>query len=159
MTSAVQHAGSLADFIRTRRWFRSKTREIHGAEVEDVIPMPTGSARFLLVRLNYAEGDCDHYIVTEKIAAGAGEFVEALDDAQFRNELLAAFATNTVLKGNSGELRFTRTTAFRERESERELQSSLSRAEQSNTSIIFGDECILKLFRKIEAGINPDVEI
>ena len=35
----------------------------------------------------------------------------------------------------------------------------MSRAEQSNTSIIYGDQFILKLFRKIEPGINPDVEV
>jgi maltose alpha-D-glucosyltransferase/alpha-amylase len=159
MTSAVQHTGSLVDFIRTRRWFRSKTREITSAEIEDVIATPGEKARFLLVRVNYAEGDCDHYIVTEKIEGGASEFVEALDDAEFRDRLLAAFAGSTVLKGNSGEIRFTRTTAFRAPESGQQLESSVSRAEQSNTSIIFGDQYILKLFRKIEEGTNPDVEI
>ncbi|HEX4750150.1 MAG TPA: putative maltokinase [Bryobacteraceae bacterium] len=159
MTSAVQHAGSLADFIRNRRWFRSKAREIRSAEVEDVIPMPSESARFLLVRVNYAEGDCDHYVVTDKSGAGAGEPVEALNNAQFRNELLAAFASNSVFKGSSGALIFARTAAFRAPEMGQQLESAVSRAEQSNTSIIFGDQYILKLFRKIEAGTNPDVEI
>ena len=32
-------------------------------------------------------------------------------------------------------------------------------AEQSNTSIVYGDSLILKLFRRLEAGINPDLEI
>ncbi|MGH9639148.1 MAG: maltose alpha-D-glucosyltransferase, partial [Bryobacteraceae bacterium] len=33
------------------------------------------------------------------------------------------------------------------------------KAEQSNSSIVYGDRCILKLFRKLEAGVNPDAEI
>jgi maltose alpha-D-glucosyltransferase / alpha-amylase len=32
-------------------------------------------------------------------------------------------------------------------------------AEQSNSSIIYGDSLILKLFRRVQAGPNPDVEI
>src|SRR5690606_2196391 len=33
------------------------------------------------------------------------------------------------------------------------------RAEQSNTSIAYGDKLLLKLFRRIEPGVNPDFEI
>jgi maltose alpha-D-glucosyltransferase/alpha-amylase len=32
-------------------------------------------------------------------------------------------------------------------------------AEQSNTSIVFGDQYVLKVFRKLEAGTNPDLEV
>ena len=39
------------------------------------------------------------------------------------------------------------------------LQLRRGSAEQSNTSILFGDRFILKLFRRQEPGLNPDVEI
>ena len=39
------------------------------------------------------------------------------------------------------------------------LPSRVGSAEQSNTSIISGDDLILKLFRRLQPGENPDVEI
>ena len=39
------------------------------------------------------------------------------------------------------------------------LPSRIGSAEQSNTSVIYGDALILKLFRRLQAGENPDVEI
>ena len=39
------------------------------------------------------------------------------------------------------------------------LASRLSAAEQSNTNFLFGDKLLMKLFRRLEPGLNPDVEI
>ena len=157
MSAAVRDASSLAEFIRNRRWFRSKTRNIEKAEVVDIIDGP-GSAQILIVKLDYAEGDCDHYVLTDT-NNNSGQPVEALDDPDFRGELLNAFLTSAMQRGQNGELVFSRTNALRGSVDGRKLPSSVSRAEQSNPSIIFGDQFILKLFRKIEPGTNPDVEI
>ncbi|SRR5579884_712398 len=158
MTYAVRDARRLAEFIRTRRWFRSKTRNIAKAEAEDVIPIAGQSARFLIVRLEYAEGDCDYYVLTDE-SGNSGQPVEALEDAAFRETLLRAFQGNASYSGQAGELIFSRTSAFPADAALEKLESSVSRAEQSNTSVIYGDRFILKLFRRIEAGIHPDVEI
>jgi maltose alpha-D-glucosyltransferase/alpha-amylase len=39
------------------------------------------------------------------------------------------------------------------------LEPSIVQAEQSNTSVVFGDQLILKLFRRLQPGVNPDLEI
>src|SRR4030095_4055619 len=39
------------------------------------------------------------------------------------------------------------------------LEVASMRAEQSNSSIVFGDQLILKLFRRTDTGIHPDVEV
>src|SRR5262249_14237516 len=39
------------------------------------------------------------------------------------------------------------------------LPPNVIKGEQSNTSIIYGDRAIMKLFRRVEPGVNPDLEI
>ncbi|HXS77749.1 MAG TPA: maltose alpha-D-glucosyltransferase [Terracidiphilus sp.] len=58
-----------------------------------------------------------------------------------------------------GVLAARASTALRQMKLERGLESRVGSAEQSNTSIIYGDRLILKLFRRLQAGENPDVEI
>jgi maltose alpha-D-glucosyltransferase / alpha-amylase len=58
-----------------------------------------------------------------------------------------------------GVLAARASTALREMKLEDELPSRVGSAEQSNTSILYGDKMILKLFRRLQAGENPDVEI
>jgi maltose alpha-D-glucosyltransferase / alpha-amylase len=58
-----------------------------------------------------------------------------------------------------GVLAARASTALREMKVPRGLESRVGSAEQSNTSIIYGDKLILKLFRRLQAGENPDVEI
>jgi maltose alpha-D-glucosyltransferase/alpha-amylase len=64
-------------------------------------------------------------------------------------------------RGGSGDLVAIPTKALRNggRESITSLEVSAMRAEQSNSSIVYGDQFILKLFRRTEPGINPDIEI
>ena len=50
-------------------------------------------------------------------------------------------------------------TAYRDLNLQSEFESRVGSAEQSNTSIIYGDRLILKLFRRLQPGENPDVEI
>jgi maltose alpha-D-glucosyltransferase/alpha-amylase len=50
-------------------------------------------------------------------------------------------------------------SAFADAHASRELPSRVGSAEQSNTSILYGNRMILKLFRRIQPGENPDVEI
>ena len=74
---------------------------------------------------------------------------------------LQAIGHRRRFRGDHGEIVAYPTRAFRRlRGAESEhLPSSLSKAEQSNTSVFFGDRLILKLIRKLDEGQNPDLEI
>ncbi len=58
-----------------------------------------------------------------------------------------------------GRLDASASAAFRRAQSDGRVSSRLGSAEQSNTSILYGRELFLKLFRKLEPGENPDVEV
>ena len=154
-------AALLPDFLKSQRWFRAKTRTVERVEIEDVLPISGGSFYILIVRVVYAESDPDRYVLTTRGDGDASEVPEALWNEEFRASLLEAIACNANIPGPKGELIASRTGAlgYECGGSGPRIDSFLSKAEQSNTSIIYKDRFILKLFRKIEPGINPDLEI
>lgn len=184
----AQLASLLPDFIARRRWFRAKARTIQKAEIEDVFPVIERRSYILVIRLEYTDGNSDEYVLAvnfgvvrfgdgtagERPPQGAdllatyragdgseGNVYDALSDRAFRNSMLEAIACNQKIHGGRGDLIASRTNAFPEScgASDLALDSFISGAEQSNTSTIYRDRFILKLFRKIEPGVNPDIEI
>jgi maltose alpha-D-glucosyltransferase/alpha-amylase len=79
----------------------------------------------------------------------------------FAQTLLDVIARRRVLKGVNGEAKGFSTDAFRRLQGDAAtpLEPLLGRAEQSNSAILFGDKFILKTFRRLESGTNPDLEI
>ncbi|TMQ94252.1 aminoglycoside phosphotransferase [Actinomadura soli] len=81
-----------------------------------------------------------------------GHVYDAVHDPELTRPLLAHMADATTV----GPLRFRRAPAAVIRT---DLDGVPSTAEQSNTSLIFGDAHILKLFRRLSTGVNPDLEV
>ncbi len=176
---ATQLADALPGYVTSRRWFRAKARSVRKLAVEDVVPMSGGRTYILVLHIEYAEGEPDRYVLPLTLAEDAsverdevvakltdangqsGLLFSALNDAEFRDELIQAIACDKSSEGRLGAWQATRTSAFQmECDSEApKLESFVSRAEQSNTSIVYRNRFILKLFRKLEQGVNPDLEI
>ncbi len=76
-------------------------------------------------------------------------------------ELFSLIEKGRKLETRNGRIQGVRGKAFQNilGSGEAPLQVRRGSAEQSNTSILFGEHFILKLFRRLETGVNPDCEI
>ncbi|MCJ7523167.1 MAG: maltose alpha-D-glucosyltransferase, partial [Dehalococcoidia bacterium] len=179
----------LLNYIQERRWFRSKARNIESAEIQDVIPIRFADsvAYFVLLEIQYSEGEPEIYAVplaltsVEQSARIAGDYpraivahiktkgstssetvvYDAMVDKEFCSALLIAIGRRRSFKGVEGVISATPTKEFRNIcwPPELPLKPSLLKAEQTNTSVLYEDWLILKLFRRLEEGTNPDLEI
>ncbi len=180
----------LLRYIRGRRWFGGKARPLQSAELQEAIavPMDSTAAYLALVKVEYAEGEPETYLMPLAFAAGEkavqvaeshpqavvvrlrwavghepseGVLYDALVDKEFANTLLEAIVRHRHFKGTLGEVVASPTKALRSifRAREGPLEPTVMRVEQSNTSIAYGNRLILKLFRRPDTGVNPDLEI
>ncbi len=176
----------LPGYLKGRRWFGGKARPLRSASIPEIVPIPYDSAVTYLtsVVVGYTDGDPETYVLPLVVATAEraeqvqkefpqavvahlrreGEdaiLYEALWDKSFCDALLAAITHRRRFKGEAGELRALPTRMFRQLydQSEGNLPASLMQAEQSNTSILYGSTFILKLFRRVAPGVNPDLEI
>ncbi len=86
-------------------------------------------------------------------------FRQALFQLIEHNTSLPIASTLAAASSDAGSLDATASAAFVSPDSGEALPSHLGSAEQSNTSILYGKQFILKLFRHLHPGENPDVEI
>jgi maltose alpha-D-glucosyltransferase / alpha-amylase len=85
---------------------------------------------------------------------------DAMWDQRFTAMLLSLIARSRRLPGTSGEVRAAPTQPFRALvRSATVLEPLPLKAEQSNTSVVYGDMFMLKLYRRLHDGVNPDLEV
>ncbi len=84
-----------------------------------------------------------------------GFVVDALALEGFLNELLGAIARNAVIEDSGARLEFHALAGVRP-------HAGMARpvdAEQTNTSVLFGESYVGKVVRKLDAGESPDLEV
>ena len=172
----------LPSYLAAQRWFGGKARQIRSAEITDLISLENAPSEsfVLLVRLAYAAGPGETYVLpllctqdsqAESSAASLKVYSStrgtdlylrnALTDEEFLHNLLDAMEQSKVFHGVSGEVHAAPSSAFHGLcgTFPRALHPRPIKAEQSNSSIIYGDRAVLKFFRRAEEGMNPDLEI
>jgi maltokinase len=150
---------ALIEYVTSRRWYGAKSRTVAHSQLLDSVVLRTAEPHFALalVEMRYDTGAHDIYQLVYALRGDQLE-VDALDDPAAARELVHAMRSGLMLHGVEGVIEFRPIEGFAGLG--RELADARSvGAEQSNTSIVFDDELILKVFRRLEPGINPELEM
>jgi len=140
------------------RWFGGKGRTIAWVTPMDAAPLPGSDGFLALFDVAYTDGGHEVYQVPA-VADADGAPADALEDPTFRTALLQGIRSGATLAGQNGTFYLRPTAAAAALVPAPGTPAIPVAGEQSNTSVVFGSEIILKLFRKVETGINPDDEI
>jgi maltokinase len=141
----------LIEFVTSQRWFGSKTRDVSHSQVVDRLTLREDDPRLelLLVEIRFDTGTHETYQLL------ADDSLDALGDPRHVRELVHMIRSGAKMPGREGVVEFAPVSGFAG-----ELREARPvGAEQSNTSIVFDEELILKVFRRLEAGINPELEV
>jgi maltokinase len=162
---------SIGAWLERQRWYASKSRHVTGLVIDESVTLPGVPPLLLtLMQARFASGSHELYQLPFALLAPAqlGDrtaitttpewvAVDAVADPELVRELLRQMDLEQAIDGDEGCFRFQRV----------ELSGPLPLdapvrpmgVEQSNSSIVFGDETVLKVFRRLEPGINPELEL
>ena len=168
----------LIEFVQRQRWFGGKGKPLADARVEDAVELFLGMGRRLLALMcvKYRGGAKERYVVPLTIRPRTGpddtralvelpqssthEWVcDATEDEEIWMGLYDGVAQGRKLAGQTGCLMGRPLPQGREELTKAVREAKVLSAEQSNTSVIFDRRVILKLIRKLDAGVNPDSEV
>jgi trehalose synthase-fused probable maltokinase len=148
-----------AALLPAARWFAGKSRAVAGVAALDHAPLPDTRAILALVRVDYADGGAETYCVPLRPGDRPGALQDALDDPEIAVALVEHIRAARVVPGAAGAFRFVPTPALDTLLPARPATAEPIAAEQSNTSVVLDQAVILKLYRKLEPGVNPELEI
>ncbi|MDH4082290.1 MAG: hypothetical protein OEV99_05135 [Nitrospira sp.] len=175
---AGQGRRPLIDFLQRQRWFGGKGKPITDMRIADAFDLSHGAGRRLLVMVSveYRGGAKEQYVmpltirprmgqddagvIAELTSDSANEWVcDATRDSETWIRLYEMVAQGRELVGQFGCLIGRAVSQGREELEKPVREAKVLSAEQSNTSVIFDRRAIVKLIRKLDAGIHPDSEV
>jgi len=170
---------SLPAYLPKRRWFAAKDKPIDEVRIARATPLP-GTDLILAQVETTAGGTTDCYQIPLGIAwedgglaalqqqlaiarVRRGRRVGFLTDAFSLRDLPLAFIeglrTGRTLPTDDGEIRFRPTTRMEGFDLPADIEIRWLSAEQSNSSLILGDQLVFKVIRRIRPGIHPEAEM
>ena len=179
-------AERLSRYAREQRWYRSKAVPVKTAELEDIclfgepgasdhclvvlgVELEDGTResyvlplRFVAAGQGQATADAKASLVTDLELSNAGDvtrgsLLDASASKGFADTLLALFQGHPALPSESGALRGELFAGSEPAGAH--LEPRFLALEQSNSTILFGTQWLLKLLRKVETGANVELEV
>jgi len=150
---------ALIEYVLEQRWYGAKSRSVAHAQVLESVVLRTAEPQFALalVEMRYDTGAHDIYQLLYSLRDGELQ-IDGLEDPQLARELVSAMRSGLTLQGAEGVVEFAPIEGFAGLGREL-LEVRPVGAEQSNSSVVFDEELILKVFRRLEPGINPELEV
>jgi maltokinase len=158
----------LPDWLTRQRWFAAKGRPVRSLAVAAVTPLITDGDPLLdhvLLRVGFDEGDQHYQLFVGRTAEPKGELEHvtfgAVDNLVVYDGLWDIRVTEWLLEAirdcrEVGDLRFVAEPDAKIAEG---VAGRVLGVEQSNTSVSWGERSILKVFRRVLPGLNPDLEL
>jgi maltose alpha-D-glucosyltransferase/alpha-amylase len=177
----------LPGFLKRSRWFGAKNKILQRVRIIDAVPCPANGRKafFLILEVSYTEGQAERYLLPVACAtggdrtlvetsapqaviarildpAGEGLLFDAVYDGECQKRLLEMIAMGRARTHRSEHHELAAESVkglWRSLRREFPADIEVNKTEQSNTSIRYGDKYFLKLYRKLDPGINPEIEL
>lgn len=165
-----------SEWLREQRWFRGKGKSSVRLRLADALRLPgeggEGSVYLVLADAEHREGEPERYLLVAAVSAGPetepsvssvllGEselhLWEVAEESDPAAAILTLLRSGSELAGREGRFTFALPSPAAVPAPAAEVRP-LGR-EQSNTSLFVGPDRVLKLYRHIEPGVNPDLEL
>ncbi len=161
----------LRDWVQQQRWYASKARTVAGIDIVEMVTLRDEPSLVLaLVETRFGTGTHELYQLPLAIRTPSevprGDSIahtddwavyDALAEPEQAHELLRRIAATDEIETDDGRFSFH---SFENAETLAEVnQVRLMGVEQSNSSLVFDEHTVLKVFRKLEPGVNPELEV
>ena len=159
----------LREFVLGQRWYGSKSDEVAHVQAVDAFPLQERAEPLLavaVVETRFQSGIHELYNVPVGLRREGGGFArgdgwcafDALEDEELVRALVELIRTQERVEHERGALEFSTVDGLSEDLGGLGAVRPMG-SEQSNSSVVLGEQLVLKLYRRLEAGVNPELEL
>jgi maltose alpha-D-glucosyltransferase/alpha-amylase len=172
---------ALPAYLQKRRWFGAKGEKLHATRVAYAVKLGSGPTATLFTEIEAHVGDrTERYVLPMGIyrdeqtnsplaqqlalsrvrrAADVVYLTDAFALDAFAREMLAGIKASVVMPFEAGRIEFRKTAQLDDIDLPDDAEIRRLSAEQSNSSLIIGEAAVLKIVRKVLAGVHPEAEM